>query len=382
MTETQTAEHGSSAVWPDRALTDNQQRVREAAELMPVGEGGAQPTNFAQLVDYANWMARSQAAVPLHLRNNVGACLAVIEIAHKFGFPAYMVARQTYLVNDQIAFMGQLIMAIINNFCPLKERLKFRFEGEGADKCVIVTGHIVGEVDPVEYRSPALKDIPVKNSPLWKSDPEQQFCYFGARRWQSRYWPEGLFGIYSPEELAEGEKMDAPRVGAANAKDVTPQPSLRERLRGAGGEGFPGRERIVDHINSAISAARDPHHEQTIAGAAAVPAGKPGGDVPASTGAGVDAAASAPAQESDPPPAPLGLADEGERDGAAAEVPQHPTAAATDEPAARDSVGIARERGRAARKAGQGKRAVPPEYRDEDRSAEAKSWMEGWEEAG
>lgn len=213
--------------WPDRPLTDNQQRVRQAAELIPVTSAGTNPENFAQLVDYCNWMSKAKGAVGAHLMGNVGACLAVMEIAQKFGMPGYMVARQTYLVNNQIAFMGQLIMAIINKHCPLERRLQFRFEGEGDDLHVIVTGQIKGETEAVEYTSPRLADIPVKNSPLWKTDPEQQFCYFGARRWQSRYWPEGLFGIYSPEELAEN-----PHLGADNAKLVEGE-TLKEKLSGA-----------------------------------------------------------------------------------------------------------------------------------------------------
>lgn len=214
-------------VWPDQKLTENQERVRGAAELIPVSASGTSPENFAQLVDYCKWMSNAKGAVGSHLIGNVGACLAVMEIANKFGMPGYMVARQTYLVNGQIAFMGQLIMAIINKHCPLEQRLKFRFEGEGPELRVIVSGQIKGETEPVEYRSPPWKDIPVKNSPLWKTDPEQQFCYFGARRWQTRYWPEGLFGIYSPEELAEN-----PHIGADNAKVVEGE-TLKERLSAA-----------------------------------------------------------------------------------------------------------------------------------------------------
>jgi hypothetical protein len=329
MSDTGTTDTG---VWPDRKLTDNQQRVRAAAELIPVGDQGAAPMNFAQQVDYANWMAKSGAAIPAHLRNNIGACLAVMEIAHKFGFPAYMVARQTYLVNDQIAFMGQLIMAIINMFCPLKERLKFRFEGEGPDLRCIVTGHIEGEVDAVEYRSPRIADIRVKNSPLWQTDPEQQFCYLAARRWQSRYWPEGLFGIYSPEDLAENPNLDAPRVGSANAKDVTPTPSLRERLRGPGGDGFAGAG-IGQHIDAALNAARDPQHkpksadkgEPPLAPAGDGPDAAPPADVEA--GAGAVASASAPTL-SDPPSTLVPQGNDDGRDGAVPAGPS-PTSAGT-----------------------------------------------------
>lgn len=256
----------TETVWPDRKLTENQERVRQAAELMPVARSGARPENFAQLVDYATWMSKAQAAVPDHLIRNVGACLAVIEIANKFGYPAYMIARQSYVVGGVLTFMGQFIMAVINDFCPIRERLKFRFEGEGPSLRVIVTGHFKSEVDPVEYTSPTFAEITVKNSPLWKVDPQQQFCYYGARRWQSRYWPEGLFGIYSPDEIEDTPELR--HTGPDRARDVT---GLASRLVGnALGEGFKDGHADAELSQIAPDVLRKP---------ADTPANEPGGAV-------------------------------------------------------------------------------------------------------
>ncbi len=70
--------------WPDRTLTEAQQKNREAASLMPVSRSGALPMDFAQMVDYAKFMATARGAVGAHLNGNVGACLAVMEIAKQF----------------------------------------------------------------------------------------------------------------------------------------------------------------------------------------------------------------------------------------------------------------------------------------------------------
>lgn len=263
----------TTTIETEKPLTPAQAENRRSAELIPVGKTGTEPQNFAQAVDYAKFMAQARSAVPHHLVSNVGACMAVMEIANKFGFPAYMVARQTYLVNNQMAFMGQFVMAVINRFCPLKERLKYRFEGEGPTLRIIVSGHISGEVDPVEYKSPMIKDIKTKNSPLWIEDPEQQLVYYGSRRWQSRYWPEGLFGIYSPDA------GDETPPGAENARDITPGSELKERLAaGAGptGEGFGNGAHVAGELDNIAGNQPQSEPEKTAQPTAGAPNEHPG----------------------------------------------------------------------------------------------------------
>jgi len=59
----------------------------------------------------------------------------------------------------------------------------------------------------------------VKNSPLWKSDPDQQLGYYSARSWARRHFPELLLGVYTQEEMA-----------AAPPRDITPQePTAMQR---------------------------------------------------------------------------------------------------------------------------------------------------------
>lgn len=226
MSETNTNEQ-----WPDRALTAAQQENRSNAAQMPVVRSGAMPTNFAELVDYAKFMSTARGAVGAHLNGNVGACLAIIEIAKQFDMPAYAVARQSYLVNNRIAFMGQFFLAIINKYAPLKERLKWRYAGKVEDRTRTITiyGTFKDEAEPREWTSPMLKDITPQNSPLWKTNPDHQLIYFGVRAWQTVNWPEGMLGIHTDDEAAA---MDPETyVGADRAIDVTPGTDLRKRLQ-------------------------------------------------------------------------------------------------------------------------------------------------------
>jgi hypothetical protein len=81
--------------------------------------------------------------------------------------------------------------------------------------------------DELEYTTPAIGSITTKNSPLWKSDPQQQLGYFAARSWARRHTPEVILGVYDREEAEQFQGPD-------NARDITPaQPSVMARLRAA-----------------------------------------------------------------------------------------------------------------------------------------------------
>ncbi len=224
--------------WPDRALTPAQAANRDAAALIPVTRSGAMPTDFAQMVDYAKFMSTAVGFVGGHLLKNVGACLGIMEVANQFGLPAYAVARQSYLVNGRVAFMGQFFHSVVEDYAPLERgangrKLQFRYEGEGPTLKIIVSGTFKGAAEPVIYESPMFKDIPTKNSPLWKSpspsDVKRQFIYYGVRGWQTINWPEGMLHAISEDEAAALPPSDY-------ARDITPMAptaeadGLRERL--------------------------------------------------------------------------------------------------------------------------------------------------------
>lgn len=251
-------EQVQDTTWQDRELTPAQEKNRHNAELVPFGSQGISPQNFAQLVDFAKQMSLAKHSIPPHFRGSPGDCLAIIEIAQKFEMSAYMLARGTYFVNGAMAFEGQLISAIINKWCPLDGRLKYRFDGDHAEyddvevdetdrndqktgkkiwikkirvpstRRVIVTGRMKGEAEDLVYESPLIKDIKVKNSPLWIEDPDQQLIYFATRRWQRRWWPEGLLNIYARDEIDE---IARPGDTAMNVTPDRPSTALLDRLR-------------------------------------------------------------------------------------------------------------------------------------------------------
>lgn len=189
--------------------------------------GGVLFRDMAQVMEFAKLLSLAGTAVPKHLRGNPGACLAVTIQALEWRMSPVAVANKSYEVNDRIAYEAQLIHGVVEARAPLKQRLRFRFSGEGDDLRCTVIGHFRGEVDPVEYESPPVGEIKVKNSPLWRADVRQQLTYYSVRAWARRHCPDVLLGIYSEDEL---DRDDA----EARAADVTPR--LSERLKGAKGK--------------------------------------------------------------------------------------------------------------------------------------------------
>ena len=116
----------------------------------------------------------------------------------------FAVANKSYFVNDQIAFESQLVQAVILRRAPIRGRIRFEYTGSGADRRCLASARLRDDPDEeVRYESPPIKDIKVKNSPLWTADPDQQLSYYAGRALCRRHFPDVLLGILDQEEVAE-----------------------------------------------------------------------------------------------------------------------------------------------------------------------------------
>ncbi len=199
-------------------------RVVGGAVVVSDQVGGVLFQNMAEVMEFAKMLSVAGTAVRKHLRNNPGACLAITIQAIEWKMSPVAVANKSYEVNDQIAYEAQLIAALIHTRAPLQRRPRYVFNGEGDQMSCTVSGLMKGEIDPLEYSSPPIGKIVTKNSPLWRSDPQQQLGFYSIRAWARRYCPEVVLGIYSEDELRDSE------IGADHARDVTPKPDISARL--------------------------------------------------------------------------------------------------------------------------------------------------------
>lgn len=234
-------------------MTEHVPAPRESFPLSNVGMGSRAgfrlvPQNLAEVVKFAEVMARAGIALPSHLQNNPGACMAVALQALGWEMDPFAVAQKSYVVNNRIAYEAQLIAAVVNTRSGIKGRLKYAYEGEGPTLKVFVTGTLDGE--ECEYESPMLKDIKTKNSPLWAQDPKQQLGYYGSRSWARRHCPEVILGVYDRDEASE-------------MRDVTPAGSgLKDRLQGSQG-GFSA-EGVATTIDAATTQVDDRERDMEI----------------------------------------------------------------------------------------------------------------------
>jgi hypothetical protein len=214
LTKRDLAELGVDAL--DKAKTGGMVIARTA--------GGVRFASALEVMEFAKLMSIADKAVPKHLRLNAGACLRIVFQSVEWEMSPWAVADKSYEVSDRIAYESQLIHAVVEARAPLKERLQCAYDGEGVDRWCIITGHFTDGTSR-EYASPKIKDIKVKNSPLWTSDPDQQLFYYASRAWARKWVPDVIMGLYTKEELREDPTLGRP--------DEEEAPGLRARLVGS-----------------------------------------------------------------------------------------------------------------------------------------------------
>jgi hypothetical protein len=180
--------------------------------------------SMSQAMEVAKLMAVSGCAVPGHLRNNPGACLAVAIQGYEWSVNPFAIANKSYVVNDRLAYESAIYHAVVQRRAPIEGRVKLSYGGKGLTRtCKVWAKLSDGTGETVEYESPEIQNIRPQNSPLWKNDPDQQLFYFSVRAFARRHFPDVMMGIYTVDEL-----QDNPAVPVVT---MTPGASRTEELR-------------------------------------------------------------------------------------------------------------------------------------------------------
>jgi RecT family len=222
--------------------------------------GNFSPTQLRDAMDFATMMAAADIAIPIHLRANPGACLAITMQSLAWGFEPFFVANKSYAVKQRksgdvrIAYESQLIHAVIERRAPLERRLRPIWIAEGGELMCHIHGFVIGEKDPFIWEGLKLKDVKIKNSPEWANNPRKQLFYHSSRDWARIYFPDVLGGVYTRDEM-EGVELgpNARLQGGGN---------ILTRLAHAqsGGDGYD-----PDHIARELDDSRAEKQEQRAA---------------------------------------------------------------------------------------------------------------------
>ena len=181
------------------------------------------PNSMGEALQLAKVMAAS-TFVPNHCRQNEGNCLAIIMQAGRWGMDPFAVANKAYFTKDGAppAFESQLVNAVVNSSGALHGRLSIHLEGEGEKLRCTVTGYLKADPNNVKTKTQSIARVSVRNSPLWKSDPDQQLAYYTTRAWARLHCPEVLLGVYTPDEM---------EIDAGTAQSVSLAPPRRDQMQ-------------------------------------------------------------------------------------------------------------------------------------------------------
>ncbi|MEG8135593.1 RecT family recombinase [Escherichia marmotae] len=172
------------------------------------------PEGMNQLVRFAELMAQSKATVPQHLAGKPADCLAVTMQAAQWGMNPFAVAQKTHVVNGTLGYEAQLVNAVVQKSGAIKGRFHYEYKGEGASLECRVGAVIRGEQEITWNEWLCISSITTKNSPLWKTNPKQQFGYLQVKNWARAHTPGAILGVYTPDELQE----TTPHI----ERDITP----------------------------------------------------------------------------------------------------------------------------------------------------------------
>lgn len=163
------------------------------------------PIKLNALVEFSKMMASATLTVPKHLQNKASDCLAICMQATQWGMNPFPVAQKTHLVNGNLGYEAQLVVAVLKNSGAVRGRPHYEYRGDGEDMECRAGFVPAGETDVVWTEWLRMRSVTTRNSPLWKVNPKQQMGYVQARNWARLYAPEALLGVYADDELIDAD---------------------------------------------------------------------------------------------------------------------------------------------------------------------------------
>ena len=198
------------------------------------------------LMEFAKLMAQAVVTVPKHLHGKPADCMAITLQAMRWRMDPYVTASKTHVVNGNLGYESQLVVAVLKSSGAVKGRPHYEFRGEGQSlECR--AGFIPAGEDAIvwtEWLSISL--ITTKNSPLWKVNPKQQFGYLQARNWARLYAPDALLGIYTDDELQVVPAKGAIDMGPADEVAPAEKPALPAYPDADFAKNLPAWAKVVD----------------------------------------------------------------------------------------------------------------------------------------
>ncbi|MGV1985642.1 hypothetical protein ACQZ5N_03410 [Agrobacterium sp. 22-221-1] len=183
---------------------------------------------------------------PLPYDTIISNCFLVVNQAVRWGLDPFAVAQCVSVVHGKLCYEGKLVAAVLQ--AKLGMNLHHHITGSGDDTRIYMsdrpfneevtvgdsTGPLVSFLKPgIRIPGARLFDGSVaewkttgNNSPWSPKNFPRMLIYRGTRDWCRIYEPATMLGVYTDDEMVDMEDTTRSRA----ARDITPKPSLSERL--------------------------------------------------------------------------------------------------------------------------------------------------------
>lgn len=173
-----------------------------------------QGDNLDRIERIAIRMAEGRMTVPEYLRGNVGDCMAIAMQAMLWNMDPFAVAQKTHIVSGRLGYEAQLVNAVLQNSGAIRNAPLYEYRGEGQALECRVGCVLRGEASVRWGEWLSIAAIATKNSPLWKTNPRQQMGYLQVKNWARAYCPGAILGVYTVDELLDGDPLPDVARGA------------------------------------------------------------------------------------------------------------------------------------------------------------------------
>ena len=169
-----------------------------------------QGDNLDRIERIAKRMSEGRMTVPEYLRGNIGDCMAIAMQAMLWNMDPFAVAQKTHIVSGRLGYEAQLVNAVLQNSGAIRNAPFYEYRGDGQALECRVGCVLRGETEVRWGEWLSVASVATKNSPLWKTNPRQQLGYLQVKNWARAYCPGAILGVYTVDELLDGDPVDIP----------------------------------------------------------------------------------------------------------------------------------------------------------------------------
>lgn len=218
------------------------------------------PQNTNEAMQLANVMAQGGIMMPAHFKNDVASCMGLVIQAGLVGISPFALAQKTHVIQGRLCYESQLIIALVQQSGAIRGAFRYEYKNEGTDSLECRCGAVLNGDDSITWGSwLSIKNVQVKNSPLWKTNPAQQLSYLQAKNFSRLYCPGAILGMYSDDEFEvvkpapkQEKEIKIFDIAMAQAKEYMQWQGMAEAIAGIQQGAYLSRP-VADNVLASLS---------------------------------------------------------------------------------------------------------------------------------